>query len=106
MIKECDDCMSVSVCGKPETEVIMMAKQGMKRPERTHVKPRNDMSPVPEIQGKAKCGKRAANPIVSGTKGPQQKVFHTEKPISRACAEHGSDPTGDNMENDMPDAGL
>ncbi len=37
-----------------------MAKQGMKRTERTHVKPRNEVQPVPEIQGKAKHGKKSA----------------------------------------------
>ena len=47
-----------------------MAKQGMKRPEDTHTKPKNDMPPVPEIQGKAKSGKRDANPIIAGTSGP------------------------------------
>ena len=35
-----------------------MAKQGMKRPERTHTKPRNDAPPVPELQGKEKTGKK------------------------------------------------
>lgn len=30
-----------------------MAKKGMKRPQRTHVKPRNEVKPVPEIQDKA-----------------------------------------------------
>ena len=49
-----------------------MAKQGMKRPERTHVKPRNDMPPVPEIQGKAR-------PVVPGTSGPELKVYHAPK---------------------------
>lgn len=40
-----------------------MAKQGMKRPQRTHVKPRNEVPPVPEIQGKAKRTKAKAKPI-------------------------------------------
>ncbi len=40
-----------------------MAKQGMKRPQRTHVKPRNEVTPVPEIQGKAKSGKEKAAPV-------------------------------------------
>lgn len=35
-----------------------MAKQGMKRPERTKLHPRNEVEPVPEIQGKAKHGKK------------------------------------------------
>ena len=39
-----------------------MAKQGMKRPDRTHTQPRNTVPPVPEIQGKAKSGKAKANP--------------------------------------------
>ncbi len=40
-----------------------MAKQGMKRPQRTHVKPRNEAPPVPELQGKAKSTKEKAKPI-------------------------------------------
>ena len=40
-----------------------MAKQGMKRPQRTHTQPRNEMPPVPEIQGKAKSTKEKAKPI-------------------------------------------
>ena len=55
-----------------------MAKQGMARPDWTHPKPRNDVSPVPEIQGKAKHGKKPANPIISGTSGADLKVFHDE----------------------------
>ncbi len=35
-----------------------MAKQGMKRPQRTHTKPKNKQPPVPEIQGEAKSGKK------------------------------------------------
>lgn len=66
-----------------------MAKQGMKRIERTHTKPRNDVTPVPEIQGKAKHGKEHANPIIAGTEAPAQKVYHSkphskEKPVSSA----------------------
>lgn len=37
-----------------------MAKQGMKHPQRTHTKPRNDAPPVPELQGKEKTGKKKA----------------------------------------------
>lgn len=55
-----------------------MAKQGMKRIERTHIKPRNDAAPVPEIQGKAKSGKIQANPIIEGNKAQEQKVFHNK----------------------------
>ena len=59
-------------------EVKNMAKQGMKRPEDTHTPPRNDVSPVPEIQGKAKHGKKKANPIIAGTEASSQKVWHTK----------------------------
>ena len=37
-----------------------MSKQGMARPDWTHTKPRNEAPPVPEIQGKAKHGKKNA----------------------------------------------
>ena len=40
-----------------------MAKQGMKRPARTHVKPRNEEPAVPELQGRAKTTKEKAKPI-------------------------------------------
>ena len=53
-----------------------MPKQGMKRPERTHTKPHNESQPVPEIQGKAKCGKTKANPIIAGSEEADLKVYH------------------------------
>lgn len=83
-----------------------MAKQGMARPDRTHTHPKNDQPPVPEIQGKAKNGKKDAHPIVSGTSGPSQKVIHTERPISQAYKVLDNDLARDNMENDLPDADL
>lgn len=89
-----------------------MAKQGMKRPDVTHVKPRNEAPPVPEIQGKAKSGKISANPIIAGTGSPSLKVFHTtafpdkERPISDAYTAADTDLGRDNMENDMPEADL
>ena len=83
-----------------------MAKQGMKRPEYTHPAPKNDMPSVPEIQGKAKSGKKDANPIIAGTSGPDQKVFHTERPISKAYKVLDNDLARDNVENDMPEADL
>lgn len=61
-----------------------MAKQGMSRPDRTHTSPKNDVSPVPELQGKAKHTKKSANPIISGTKGPSLKTYHTQRPISKS----------------------
>ena len=59
-----------------------MAKKGMKRPERTHVKPRNEVTPVPEIQGKAKSGKIKASDM-------QNSIIDTD--LGR-----------DNLENDIP----
>ena len=88
-----------------------MSKQGMDRIERTHTQPRNDVSPVPEIQGKAKHGKVKANPIIAGTLPPSQKVYHTtpfskEKPISPIYAEIDNDLARDNLENDVTAADL
>lgn len=78
----------------------------MKRISRTHTKPRNDVPPVPEIQGKAKSGKIDANPVIAGTKPPSQKVYHTEKPISKAYAVIDTDVARDNLENDLSFADL
>ena len=83
-----------------------MAKKGMARPDWTHTKPRNDSSPVPEIQGKAKSGKKKANPIIAGTTGAEQKVYHTERPISKAYRVMDNELARDNVENDIPAADL
>lgn len=72
-----------------------MAKQGMKRPEVTKLHPNNTEPPVPEIQGKAKHGHNKANPIVAGTEGPQQKVWHYDNDLAR-----------DNLNQDIPYADL
>lgn len=82
-----------------------MAKQGMKRPDYTKLHPRNDVSPVPQIQGKAKSGKKKANPIIADTMGAELKVWH-EKPISQAYRELDTDLAQDNIENDMTFADL
>ena len=51
----------------------MMAQSGMSHPESS----RHGGAPVvPEIQGKARHGKKKANPIIPGTEGAGQKVFH------------------------------
>lgn len=55
---------------------VDMGKNGMARPDRTHTQPRNEVPPVPQIQGKARHGKERAKPIVEGTSGPGQKVYH------------------------------
>lgn len=88
-----------------------MSKQGMKRIERTHTQPRNDVPPVPEIQGKAKHGKDRTNPIIAGTEAPSQKVYHSvpvskEKPISSVYAVIDNDLARDNLENDITAADL
>ena len=85
-------------------EVITMAKKDMKHPDVTRG-PRNDTSPVPQIQGKAKSGKEKANPIIAGTTGANQKVWH-EKPISKAHRIVDTDLARDNLENDIPFADL
>ena len=82
-----------------------MAKQGMARPDWSQTYPKNDADPVPQIQGKAKSGKRKANPVIAGTSGPQQKVWH-EKPISGAYRQIDNDLARDNLENDLPLADL
>ncbi len=81
-----------------------MAKKGMARPERSKT-PKNDVPPVPELQGKAKHGKKKANPIIAGTSGPSMKVFH-EKPIPDVYAAIDTDLARDNLENDIPAADL
>lgn len=92
-------------------EVITMAKQGMKRPGNIHDQNKNTISPVPEIQGKAKHGKIPVNPIIAGTSGVSQKVWHNkgyseEKPISAAYKSIDNDLARDNLENDIPAADL
>ena len=68
-----------------------MAKQGMKRPERTHTKERNE-----------------ANPLIAGEEG---KVYHSkphtaERPISEVYPVIDTDLARDNLENDLSSADL
>ena len=84
-----------------------MAKKGMKRPERTHTKPRNEVAPVPELQGKAKHTKEKANPIIEGTTDVPLKVYHDSShgkkaTISGAYGGLDSDLAEDNLANDLP----
>ena len=81
-----------------------MAKQGMARPYWTKA-PKNGAPPVPELQGKAKHAKKKANPIIAGTYGPSQKVYHG-RPISGAYSAIDTDLARDNLENDIPAADL
>ena len=83
-----------------------MAKKGMARPNWTKLHPKNDQSPVPEIQGKAKTGKKKVPPIIAGTMGAELKVYH-EKPIpENAYSTIDTDLARDNLENDIPFADL
>ncbi|MBQ8834436.1 MAG: hypothetical protein IJ001_05875 [Oscillospiraceae bacterium] len=81
-----------------------MAKQGMARPDWTKLHPKNEAY-VPQLQGKAKSGKKKANPIIAGTQGAELKVWH-EKPISPAHGIIDNDLARDNLENDIPFADL
>ena len=81
-----------------------MAKQGMKRPQIHKGPPKNDAF-VPEIQGKAKSGKKKANPIIAETMGAELKVWH-EKPISNAHGIIDTDLARDNLEKNIPFADL
>jgi hypothetical protein len=80
-----------------------MAKQGMKRPDLIE-KPKNEPV-VAQIQGKAKSGKEKANPIVAGTFGTNQKVWH-ENPIPEVYREIDTDLALDNLQNDLTLADL
>ncbi len=82
-----------------------MAKKGMKRPQIQKAPPKNDAPIVPQLQGKAKSGKEPARPIIAGTMGAQQKVWH-EKPISQAHGIIDNDLARDNLENHIPYADL
>lgn len=88
-----------------------MAKQGMKRIDNNKTNSKNDVPPVPEIQGRAKLTKQQANPIIEGTKAPSQKVFHNatnikERPISSVYPVIDTDLARDNVENDLSSADL
>ena len=83
-----------------------MAKKGMARPDWTKLHPKNEVSPVPRIQGKAKSGKKKANPIVAETFGSQQKVWHERSIPENAYGPIDTDLARDNLENDIPFADL
>ncbi len=96
-----------------------MAKQGMKRQHTPNPHPKNEVPPVPEIQGSAKMTKHPANPIIAGTGSPSLKVYHSkpyrethglsdaEKPIpADIYPAIDTDLARDNIENDIPAADL
>ena len=83
-----------------------MAKKGMARPNRTQLHQKNTLEPVQQLQGKARSGKEKAKPIVAGTDGTDQKVWHTGRPISKAYRQIDTDLARDNLEYDIPFADL
>ena len=84
-----------------------MPKKGMKRRDCIHSHPHNQTEPAPQIHGKAMQGKTKARPIVSGTGGANQKVFHTEHPIpTDVYPVIDSDLARDNLQNDATAADL
>ena len=79
-----------------------MAKKGMKRPDRTHTQPRNQLDPVPELQGKAKQSKAKAGPDLNGIGEAGQAHFHRGNPIpSDVYPVIDTDLARDNVENDL-----
>ena len=87
-----------------------MAKKGMKHPDIADRPNHKAEPPVPEIQGKAKSGKKPARPIIAGTEPPAQKVYHAVPHVERPISEHypviDNDLARDNLENDIPEADL
>ena len=56
-----------------------MAKKGMARPDWTHTQPRNDVPPVPQLQGKATSRKERAKPMNASHPAPNTDVYHKLK---------------------------
>ena len=81
-----------------------MAKQGMTHPDVPRG-PRNEVFPVPQLQGKARSGKEKAKPIHPETTGANQKVWHG-KPISKAHGILDTDLARNNLESDILFADL
>ena len=79
---------------------MIMAKKGMKRIEPRHEK--NMVTPVPIINGKAKCGKAKAKPLIANTNG---KVYHSiphkEDNIPPAFPAIDNDLALENLTNDF-----
>lgn len=82
-----------------------MPKKGMKRPNVTHTKPKNDMPPVPEIKGKEKSGKVKANPLMETGKELTGEVFHRGSHKNEREV-FDSDLEWDNLENNLPEADV
>lgn len=77
-----------------------MAKKGMKQYYPRHEK--NTISPVPEIDGKAKCGKVKASPLIAGMGGKvYHSVPHAEDKIPAAFPAIDNDLAVENFANDF-----
>lgn len=87
-----------------------MAKKGMHRADNIYDKNKNRAEIVPELQGGAKLSNEKANPIITGTQPPSQKVYrskpHSERPISNFYSYIDNDLARDNLESDIPSADL
>ncbi len=79
-----------------------MAMKGMARPDWSK-EAKSNIQSVPELQGKAKHGKKKAAPIIAETGGTNMRVFH-EKPIPGVYSAIDTDLARDNLENDIPAA--
>jgi len=77
-----------------------MAKKGMKRFEPKHEK--NTVTPVPIINGKAKCGKIKANPLIAVTYGKvYHSIHHAEDTIPAVFPAIDNDLAVENFTNDF-----
>ncbi len=77
-----------------------MAKKGMKRYYPKHEK--NTVTPVPELQGKAKSGKEKANPPIAGMGGMvYHSAPHAEDKIPAAFPAIDNDLAVENLTNDF-----
>lgn len=81
-----------------------MAKQAMKQPDWGKHHPKNEGF-VPQLQGKTRSGKKKANPIIAGTMGAEQKVWH-EETVTNAHGPYDNDLATDNLERNIPFADL
>lgn len=80
-----------------------MGKKGVKRPDRTHTQQRNQLDPIPELQGKAKHTKEKAGPDANGIGESGQLHFHRGRPIlSDVYPAIDMDLARDNLGNDIP----
>lgn len=82
-----------------------MAKRGMARPDWTDTTPKNELSPVPEINGKTKHAKAHVRPIIAGSNSHDMRVYHErphkENVTSNSLGIYDNDLALDNLESDF-----